>query len=208
MSIRIGDRDALRPQPAGHREAVHPGHGHVEHDRVRRRSPRPAASADAAVGDRDDGVALGGERALEHPPDRGVVVDDEDARKPRVCHSATIGGDGESHVRERPGSHHRRPRTPPPYFGYGERRIGRAAFLSVVGLGGLGLLAGDRISSILSGPLGAAGSVVPQGLKDILPIGGWRIYAINPPWPEFHPAQYRLEVTGHVRKPLSCAGTT
>ncbi|MGH3075256.1 MAG: hypothetical protein ACRDQC_10030, partial [Gaiellales bacterium] len=73
-----------------------------------------------------------------------------------------------------------------------ERRIGRAAFLSVVGIGGLGLLAGDRISNLFSGPLGAAGSVVPQGLKDILPIGGWRIYAINLPWPEFHPAHYRL----------------
>ena len=84
-----------------------------------------------------------------------------------------------------------------------ERRIGRAAFLSVVGIGGLGLLAGDRIASVFSGPLGVAGSVVPQGLKDILPIGGWRIYAINPPWPEFHPAQYRLEVTGHVRRPVS-----
>jgi DMSO/TMAO reductase YedYZ molybdopterin-dependent catalytic subunit len=81
--------------------------------------------------------------------------------------------------------------------------MGRAAFLSVVGLGAVGLLAGNRISSTLSRPLGAAGSVVPQGLKDILPIGGWRIYAINPPWPEFHPAKYRLEVTGHVRKPLT-----
>ena len=84
-----------------------------------------------------------------------------------------------------------------------ERRIGRAAFLSVVGIGGLGLLAGDRIASVFSGPLGVAGAVVPQGLKDILPIGGWRIYAINPPWPEFHPAHYRLEVTGHVRNPVS-----
>jgi DMSO/TMAO reductase YedYZ molybdopterin-dependent catalytic subunit len=83
-----------------------------------------------------------------------------------------------------------------------ERRIGRAAFLSVVGLGGLGLVAGGRISSLASGPLGAAGAVVPQGLKDILPIGGWRIYAINPPWPEFHPARYTLEVSGHVRNPV------
>ena len=82
-----------------------------------------------------------------------------------------------------------------------ERRIGRAAFLSVVGPAAVGLLAGTGSRALFSRPLGVAGSVVPQGLKDILPIGGWRIYAINPPWPEFHPAQYRLEVTGHVRNP-------
>ena len=84
-----------------------------------------------------------------------------------------------------------------------ERRFGRAAFLSVVGIGGLGLLAGDRISGALSRPLGVAGDIVPQGVKDILPIGGWRIYAINPPWPEFHPHRYRLEIGGHVRNPVS-----
>ena len=58
---------------------------------------------------------------------------------------------------------------------------------------------GSRASS--PGPLGAAGSVVPQGLKDILPIGGWRIYAINPPWPEFHPAQ--LQARGDRARPQS-----
>jgi DMSO/TMAO reductase YedYZ molybdopterin-dependent catalytic subunit len=84
-----------------------------------------------------------------------------------------------------------------------ERRMGRATFLSVIGLGGLGLLAGGRISSALSGPLGAAGSVLPQGVKDLLPVGGWRIYAINPPWPTFDQRRYRLEVTGHVQKPVS-----
>ena len=81
--------------------------------------------------------------------------------------------------------------------------MGRAAFLSVIGLGGVGLAAGGRISHALSTPLGAVGAVVPQGVKDLLPIGGWRIYAINPPWPTFHPAAYRLEVGGHVRHPVS-----
>jgi DMSO/TMAO reductase YedYZ molybdopterin-dependent catalytic subunit len=81
--------------------------------------------------------------------------------------------------------------------------MGRAAFLSVVGLGGVGLAAGGRVSRVLSTPLGAVGSVVPQGVKDLLPIGGWRIYAINPPWPSFHPAGYRLEIGGHVRHPVS-----
>ena len=91
-------RDALRPQPAGDGEPVHPGHRHIEDDRVRRRC-LGVREGRPTVGDSVDGVALGGERALEHPPDRGVVLDDEDARKPRACHSGTIGGDGESHVR-------------------------------------------------------------------------------------------------------------
>jgi DMSO/TMAO reductase YedYZ molybdopterin-dependent catalytic subunit len=83
-----------------------------------------------------------------------------------------------------------------------ERRIGRAAFLSVVGAGGVGILLGDRITSALHGPLADAGSVVPGAVKDVFP-SGWRIYAINPPWPAFHPADYRLEVTGHVRRPVT-----
>ena len=88
---------------------------------------------------------------------------------------------------------------------FGERRIGRAAFLSVVGSAGWAARRRPASPAASRGPLGAAGGVVPQGLKDILPIGGWRIYAINPPWPEFHPAHYRLEVDGHVRHPVSLA---
>jgi DMSO/TMAO reductase YedYZ molybdopterin-dependent catalytic subunit len=32
---------------------------------------------------------------------------------------------------------------------------------------------------------------------------GWRIYSVNPPWPTFDPATYRLQVTGAVEQPLS-----
>ena len=84
----------------------------------------------------------------------------------------------------------------------GERRIGRAAFLSVVGAGGVGLLFGDRITSALHRPIADAGEIVPNAIKNVFPTG-WRIYAINPPWPAFHPADYRLEITGHVRKPVT-----
>jgi len=83
-----------------------------------------------------------------------------------------------------------------------ERRLGRGAFLSVVGAGGVGLLFGDRVASALRRPLADAGSVVPNAIKEVFP-SGWRIYAINPPWPTFHQASYRLEVTGHVRKPVA-----
>jgi DMSO/TMAO reductase YedYZ molybdopterin-dependent catalytic subunit len=69
-----------------------------------------------------------------------------------------------------------------------ETRLGRRAFFTVVGLGGLGLLLGGRIA---------------RPLEAILPAQGWRIYSINPPWPTFDPATWRLEVTGAVEKPLS-----
>ena len=69
-----------------------------------------------------------------------------------------------------------------------EIRIGRRAFLGVVGLGAVGILFGNRVS----GPLQA-----------ILPGQGWRIYSINPPWPVFNPARWRLEVAGAVERPVS-----
>jgi DMSO/TMAO reductase YedYZ molybdopterin-dependent catalytic subunit len=84
----------------------------------------------------------------------------------------------------------------------GEWKLGRSAFLSVVGAGGLGLLFGGRITKSLSGPLADAGSVVPSAIKQVFP-SGWRIYAINPPWPTFTPASYRLEIVGHVKKPVT-----
>ena len=66
--------------------------------------------------------------------------------------------------------------------------MGRRAFLTVVGLGGLGLALGSRIA---------------RPLEAVLPGQGWRIYAINPPWPHFDPTTWRLEVTGAVEHPLS-----
>jgi len=69
-----------------------------------------------------------------------------------------------------------------------EIRMGRRAFLTVVGLGGLGLALGSRIA---------------RPLEAVLPGQGWRIYAINPPWPHFDPKTWRLEVTGAVEHPLS-----
>ena len=84
-----------------------------------------------------------------------------------------------------PGSWHGGPGLPI-LRGMGERRLGRGAFLSVVGAGGAGLLLGGRVTEALRGPLADAGSVVPSAIKEVFP-SGWRIYAINPPWPSFHP---------------------
>ena len=68
-----------------------------------------------------------------------------------------------------------------------EKRIGRRAFLTVVGLGGVGILFGGKVS---------------RPIEAVLPGQGWRIYAINPPWPRFDPSRWRLEVTGAVERPL------
>lgn len=76
--------------------------------------------------------------------------------------------------------------------------MGRGVFLGVVGAGVVGVLAGDRLTRAAS-PLGA---LVPDKLASFVP-SGWRIYAVNPPWPEFDPAAYRLEVSGEVERPLS-----
>jgi DMSO/TMAO reductase YedYZ molybdopterin-dependent catalytic subunit len=77
-------------------------------------------------------------------------------------------------------------------------RMGRGVFLGVVGTGVAGLFVGSRISKAAS-PLGA---VVPNAIHSLIP-DGWRIYSVNPPWPTFDPATYRLTVDGAVEKPLS-----
>jgi DMSO/TMAO reductase YedYZ molybdopterin-dependent catalytic subunit len=87
-----------------------------------------------------------------------------------------------------------------------EHRVGRAAFLSVLGVGAAGILFGNRIASVLGGPVSSVGSVFPKAVQnvagDLIP-NGWRIYAINPPWPVFQPASYTLQVDGLVRKPVT-----
>jgi len=77
-------------------------------------------------------------------------------------------------------------------------RMGRGVFLGVVGAGVLGVFGGDRLARAVS-PLGA---LIPDGLASFVP-SSWRIYAVNPPWPQFDPATYRLEITGAVDRPLS-----
>ena len=51
-----------------------------------------------------------------------------------------------------------------------EIRLGRRAFLSVVGLGAVGLLAGGR----LSGAAAPLGRLVPDGVGNLVSAGGWR----------------------------------
>ena len=71
------DLEALGPDPPGDREAVEAGHRHVEHDHIGHRA-LDLREGGAAVCGSGDVVALRGQRALEHPPDRRVVVDEQD----------------------------------------------------------------------------------------------------------------------------------
>lgn len=80
------------------------------------------------------------------------------------------------------------------------RPIGRRAFLGVVGLGLSSLVWGEpamrALSSLTSG--------LPQGVQAAVPAlgGGWRIYAVNPPFPTFEPATWKLRIDGLVNEPV------
>ena len=75
-----------------------------------------------------------------------------------------------------------------------ERPIGRRAFLATIaaGLGGLALL------SRSNGITRAVSKVTEAAAGD----GGWRIYAVESPMPEFDPASYTLRISGAVEEPI------
>jgi DMSO/TMAO reductase YedYZ molybdopterin-dependent catalytic subunit len=79
------------------------------------------------------------------------------------------------------------------------RPYGRRAFLGLVA-GGLAsyfwALPASRILSPLT-------SQFSQLAGDLLPVGGWRIYTISGSMPIFDPEEWRLEIGGLVRTPVS-----
>lgn len=50
-----------------------------------------------------------------------------------------------------------------------------------------------------------ATGLLPSGVREALPAptSGWRIYAVDPPFPRFDPQRWRLQVDGMVERPLS-----
>ena len=64
-------------EPARNGDAVEARHGDVEHDQVRNGTLDLDQRVGAVDGERHV-VALGAERPAQHPPDRRIVVDDED----------------------------------------------------------------------------------------------------------------------------------
>lgn len=85
-----------------------------------------------------------------------------------------------------------------------ERRLGRAAFLGVIGLGIATTAYGQQVWGEASKPLAAAQKAIPTNLQGFIPsLSGWQIYSVAPPMPTFDPASFRLTVDGAVAHPLS-----
>ena len=78
------------------------------------------------------------------------------------------------------------------------RPLGRRAFLVLVGGGLTSLVWGGSALDLAS----KSTLVVPEPLRAAIPVGqGWRIYAVNPPYPRFDPATWRLRIDGLVERP-------
>src|SRR3954452_7642622 len=81
----------------------------------------------------------------------------------------------------------------------GARPYGRAAFL-LLAAGGLSSLGWATRASGIFSPLTSQFS---QLAGNLLPVGGWRIYTVSGSMPIVDPAEWRLEIAGLVRKPVS-----
>ena len=75
--------------------------------------------------------------------------------------------------------------------------VGRRVFLTVVGLGAAGVVLGGPVQSAVARVLG-------PGLGSLLPGGDrFQIYSVSGSFPEVSAAEYRLSVSGLVRRPLT-----
>lgn len=80
------------------------------------------------------------------------------------------------------------------------RPYGRRAFFVLVGAGLSSLAWGGTALDLAS----KSTLVVPESLRGAIPVGqGWRIYAVNPPYPRFDPVRWRLRIEGLVERPQS-----
>jgi DMSO/TMAO reductase YedYZ molybdopterin-dependent catalytic subunit len=76
--------------------------------------------------------------------------------------------------------------------------IGRRAFFGLVGVGLSSLAWGGAAVDLAS----QGTRLLPEQLRAVIPFGkGWRIYAVNPPYPTFDPATWRLRIEGLVERP-------
>jgi DMSO/TMAO reductase YedYZ molybdopterin-dependent catalytic subunit len=93
----------------------------------------------------------------------------------------------------------RRPRESP-RENVGALRLGRAAFVGVVGAGVATLFYGKAISRVtrhVTNPVSDA-----TGLTRIVPSSGWRIYTVADTMPRFDPATWKLRIGGMVEHPM------
>ena len=74
--------------------------------------------------------------------------------------------------------------------------IGRRAFLGMVGVGVSSLAWGGSALELVN----KSTLLVPQPVRAFLPFGeGWRIYAVNTPYPRYDAATWRLRIDGRTR---------
>jgi DMSO/TMAO reductase YedYZ molybdopterin-dependent catalytic subunit len=79
------------------------------------------------------------------------------------------------------------------------RPLGRRAFLGIVGVGLSALVWGGAALDLL----GKSTKLLPESVRSVVPFGeGWRIYAVNPPFPKFDPTTWTLRIEGMVDTPM------
>jgi DMSO/TMAO reductase YedYZ molybdopterin-dependent catalytic subunit len=82
--------------------------------------------------------------------------------------------------------------------------IGRRVVLGMIGLAAAGILVGDRVQSVITDVMAPIQAADPTGLTQLLPAaGGFRFYTITSSFPSKKAADYRLNVTGLVKTPLT-----
>ncbi len=83
--------------------------------------------------------------------------------------------------------------------------LGRRLFLGMVGLGAVGIVAGSRVESAVSGALAPIQRDVPPALGDLIPgANQWQIYnASDGAFPNVTDQEFQLKVDGMVDTPLT-----
>ena len=82
-----------------------------------------------------------------------------------------------------------------------ERRYGRGAFLAVLAGGVSALAWAEPAWRALSERLRPVAEVLPEGVRELVPSQGWRIYTVADSMPRFDPATWRLRIDGLVERP-------
>lgn len=82
--------------------------------------------------------------------------------------------------------------------------VGRRVVLGLLGLGAVGVVAGNGVQNALSRLLAPIQLRDPTGLTSLVPLGDtFRYYSVTGPVPTPDPASYRLSVSGLVAHPTT-----
>jgi DMSO/TMAO reductase YedYZ molybdopterin-dependent catalytic subunit len=81
--------------------------------------------------------------------------------------------------------------------------IGRRVFLSLLGLGAAGVVAGAKVQDWVGNVLAPIEAKDPTGFLSLLPFGQYRYYSITGSFPSRSHSQYKLQVAGLVDQPFT-----